>query len=55
MFATQRQDARLAQIQKEHFYDWSLSKTLMNLGLDPEKAGSLSKELRPFWERHFFA
>ena len=55
MFAKQRQDALLAQIQKVHFYDWSLSKTLMNLGLDQEKANRRSKELRPFWERHFFA
>lgn len=55
MFAKQNQDEQLATIHKSHFFDWSLTKTLTNLGIPREEAAKRAAALRPFWEQHFFS
>ena len=55
MFFEHTGDAAFAGITKEHFYDWSLTTTLKNSGLEPKTAAAKSAELRPFWEQHFFS
>ena len=55
MFFEHTDDAAFAGITKEHFYDWSLTTTLKNSGLEPKTAAAKSAELRPFWEQHFFS
>lgn len=44
----------LMDIQVQHFWDWSMTTTLVRMGLPRAVAANYSKEMRPFWEEAFF-
>ena len=45
----------LMALKPEHFLDWSMSTTFVQLGIPVDRAKELAKQIRPYWEEQFFA
>lgn len=44
----------LGALQVEHIQSWSMTDTLVRMGLHRERAAEIAQRARPFWERWFF-
>jgi hypothetical protein len=44
----------LAQIQPDHFKDWSIPNTLSNIGLSPERVNEIKGAVNAYWFKTFF-
>ncbi|MCK6504825.1 hypothetical protein L6R53_15715 [Myxococcota bacterium] len=53
-YAGHRDLPELYGVRVEHFRDWSLSRTLLQAGVDPDRVHALRDDLRAFWAERFF-